>query len=578
MSAPTETPDRSAVPELDGVTLEVIRNNLLSITEQMRRTLIRAAFNPGIYEVLDFGLSMYDKDVRLIAEAAGVATFLGSNDIGIKHGLDHVGVENLDPGDVLLLNYPYWSSAHSYDALLFAPVHLDGEIIGYLAERAHWRDLGAKDAGYVLDSTDMHQEGLIFPGTKIVKKGVPDKDIYDLIRFNSRMPDIVFGDLGAMLSSIEVGARRMQELHQKFGSPLIGAAVERIIEHGERRTRRALAALPKGTWHATDAIDDDGIGEDPVHMQVAVTITDDEFIVDFTGSAGQQRGPVNMPFGSTVSLAKLIFKALTTPNDTANAGHFTPLRVIAPEGSLFHAVYPAPTFTLWTGHIALDMVKTAVAQAIPELGASTAGDEPGFMGVVEGDGGKGIFVISSLEPIGWGANNKHDGASAQQCMNVNVGRNTPIEVLEQKAGMLHHRVQLRTDSGGAGRYRGGVGVLREISYTRPGEILSMKKKTLGTAHGLAGGGSAEPSGMIIHPETDRAKALRMRRAPLQPGESFVTFTGGGGGYGDPLERPAAEVLDDVLDGFVSVEKAWETYGVRITDGAVAGVDTSRRPS
>lgn len=561
---------------LDGITTEVIRNNLLSVSEQMRRTLVRTAFNPGIYEVLDFGISMYDDQERLIAEAAGVTSFLGSNDVGMKFGLDYVGRENLEPGDVILCNYPYWSSAHTYDGLLFTPVHdANSTLIGYLAVRAHWRDLGAKDPGYVLDSNSIHQEGLVFPGTKIVKRGVPDHELYEIIRFNSRMPDIVFGDLGAQLSCLAVGGEGLRELHAKFGSDVVASAVDAIISHGERAARRALAELPRGSWSAEEYLDDDGTNEEPVRMFVTVTITDDEFIVDFTGSPNQVAGPVNMPYGATVSMAKTVFKALTTPNENSNAGHFGPLSVIAPEGTLFHAVYPAPTFTLWTHHVATDMVKLAVAQAIPSMGASSAGDEPGFMSVVKTVEKPGIFVISNLEPIGWGATDTHDGSSAQQAIGVNIGRNTPIEVLEQKAGLLHERLELRPDSGGAGRFRGGLGVIRTVVYTTEGEVLSMKKKTMTPPLGLNGGHNGEHNGMIAYPGTDKELVMRMRRTPMVPGDKFVNFSGGGGGFGDPLTRDPASVVEDVLDGYVTPKAAWNIYGVRVTNGKITELHPSR---
>jgi N-methylhydantoinase B len=197
--------------KISGATVEVINNYLVSTVEQMRRTLVRTAFNPVIYEVLDFGISMYDSQVRLVAEAPGITAFLGANDYSILKGLDYIGRENLAPGDIVMMNYPYWSSAHAYDALLFAPVFEadDEPPVAYLCVRAHWMDLGAKDPAYVLDATSMHQEGLIFPGTKLVKRGKADKELLELIRFNSRLPDLVIGDFHAQVAAIRIGERRL---------------------------------------------------------------------------------------------------------------------------------------------------------------------------------------------------------------------------------------------------------------------------------------------------------------------------------------------------------------------------------
>ena len=206
---------------LDGAKVEVIRRYILSATEEVRRTLIRTAFNPGIYEVHDFGISIYDGNRELIAEAPGLAQFLGANDTAIRKAVDYIGVEGLEPGDVVVMNYPYWSSAHVSDVTLYAGVFAPDDarrLIAYICIRAHWADLGAKDVGYVLDSTDMHQEGLVFPGTKIYKRGQPDREIYELIRFNSRLPDVVFGDMEAQVTAIRAGERRIREIYRKFGA------------------------------------------------------------------------------------------------------------------------------------------------------------------------------------------------------------------------------------------------------------------------------------------------------------------------------------------------------------------------
>jgi len=239
-------------PSLDGATVEVVRSYLVAAAEEMRTTLIRTAFNPVIYEVLDFGLSIHNAAGELIAEAAGLTRFLGANDYSLRKGIEYVGVENLHPGDVVLLNYPYWNAAHAYDATLFSPVFLSDVLVGYVCVRAHWMDLGAKDPGYVLDSTDVHQEGLLFPGTKVFQGGEPVHAILELIRFNSRMPDLVIGDLHAQVSALRTGERRLLEIIEKFGKPALDEAVAIVRQQSEERTRERLLALPQGSWTAVD--------------------------------------------------------------------------------------------------------------------------------------------------------------------------------------------------------------------------------------------------------------------------------------------------------------------------------------
>ena len=310
----------SREPTMDGATVEIIRSYLTSATEQMRRTLVRSAFNPVIYEVLDFGISMYDADLQLIAEAPGITSFLGANDSGIRKGVEYIRPGRLRPGDVVLMNYPYWSGAHAYDALLFAPVFQDDTLAAYVAVRAHWLDLGAKAPGYVLDSTEMHQEGLIFPGTRIVKAGVVDEEIVELVRFNSRLPNTVIGDFYAQLAAIRTGERRLHEIWQKFGLDTVQEAQRLFLDHGERLTRAALARLPDGTWTASDWLDDDGVSDTLIPMQVTITIAGDQMIVDFAGSSGAVPGPVNIPFGATESLGKAVLKGMTTPNEPLTPG------------------------------------------------------------------------------------------------------------------------------------------------------------------------------------------------------------------------------------------------------------------
>jgi N-methylhydantoinase B len=549
---------------LDGATVEVIRSHLVSVAQEMRVTLIRTAFNPVIYEVLDFGISVYDRELELVAEAPGVTRFVGANDYAIRKGVEYVGVESLERGDVVVLNYPYWNSAHTYDATLFAPVFspLGERPLAYLVVRAHWLDLGAKDPGYVLDSTDMHQEGLIFPGTKVVKAGEPDREILELIRFNSRMPDAVLGDLNAQLAALRTGERRLLELVDKFGEQRLDAAIARILDHGERTARRALARLPEGSWTASDWLNDDGISDEPLRLQATVTIADGVFAVDWSGSAPAARGPVNLPFGSTISTCRMAFKGLTSPDEPTNAGQLRPLVVRAEPGSVMHAVYPAPTFTLWAGMVALELIFKAVAQGAPEaVAASSGGELPGYMMVgVHPDTGS-LFAISNGEPVGWGAAPDHDGADVVNHLCQTVVRNTPIEVMETRTTMVVERAEVVADSGGAGRWRGGVGVRRDIQFTGAGELLTVSKKTSSSPWALDGGHEPVPNTLIVHPDTPQERRVTTRRIPVQPGDRFRILSAGGGGRGDPGARDPEAVRDDVADGYVSLDAARRVYRV-----------------
>ncbi|MDH7640026.1 hydantoinase B/oxoprolinase family protein [Sphingomonas oryzagri] len=563
--------------KLDGATVEVIRSYLVSAAEEMRRTLIRTAFNPVIYEVLDFGISIYDADLELIADAPGLAFFLGANDYAIRKGVAHVGMETMRPGDILLMNYPYWNSAHAADATLFAPVFAPGadKPFAFTCIRAHWMDLGAKDPGYVLDSTDMHQEGLIFPGTRIYKDGTPVKDVVDLIRFNSRMPVPVLGDLEAQVAATRTGVTRLNAILEKFGEEAFGEAIARIKTHSETLVRKALADLPRGTWEASDLVDDDGITDDVVPIHVRVTVDDDGLTCDFSQSSPAVRGPINIPIGLTETICKFVLKSLTTPEQRNNAGSFRALKVIAPEGNLFHAVYPSATYTQWPAHLALELVYKALAQGMPDrVAACSGGDTLGFMMIgtnrVTGD----MYAVSNNEPVGWGASVGADGINATNHISGSLVRNTPIEVIEMKTGMMMESFEIQADSGGAGRTRGGAGTERKIRFVEDGEFLSITKRSKEKPWSLLGGAQPEANAMMVGVGTDAEKKVGTYRTPVKTGDRMIARGAGGAGFGDPAERAPAAVLEDVLDGYVSAEAARTLYKVSIVDGAIDEAGTA----
>ncbi len=571
---------------VDGATVEVVRSYLVAAAEEMRATLIRTAFNPVIYEVLDFGISVYDARMRLVAEAAGLTRFLGANDYSLRKGVEYVGEANLHRGDIVLLNYPYWNAAHAYDATMFMPVFEtaatggatedggeadrdsgddgDSSLFGFVCVRAHWMDLGAKDPGYVLDSTDMHQEGLIFPGTKVFERGEPDEKILELIRFNSRMPELVIGDLHAQVAALRTGERRLGEIVAKFGRAAVDQAIDQVVEIGADQAREALRALPRGSWTAQDWVDDDGVSDEPVRMQVTVTIDEDRFVCDFTGSDLATRGPINMPLGSTIACARVAFKAFTTPDEQTNAGHFAPLEVVAEPGSLFHAVYPAATFTQWTGNLAVELIYKALAQADPaRVAACSGGDVPGYMMVgTHPDTGE-LFALSNNDLVGWGATARHDGHGPANHICQTAGRCTPVEVLETKSGMVVERLEIRCDSGGAGEHRGGPGLRRDIRFRCDGEFLSVVKRTRSAPWGLAGGYEPEPITFVLFPETEREQAVSTRRTRVRAGDRVSVLTAGGGGHGDPRRRDPELVRHDVAEGYVSAAAARNFYGVEV---------------
>ena len=557
---------------LDPITTEVIHNYFLSAAREMERNLMRTSYTTIVYEIRDFGLGIYDRDCRMLAESPGLAIFTCGNDYGLQKTVEFVGKENLQPGDLMLTSYPYWSSAHPMDVLATSPIFYKDELIGFTAIKQHWIDLGQKEAGYMLDSTDVFQEGLIMPGMKLYRGGVRNEEIVNLIRFNSRIPDRVIGDMNAQVSACRTGERRVAELADRFGLDTLNEAIEAILDHGERLSRARLAELPKGTWTAEDYVDDDGISRDVLlKLNVKVTVSDDEFIVDWTGSEPTTEGPMNLPVGLTRGVSGLAFKGITTPEYPANAGHYRPLRVITEEGSMMHAVAPAPTFTIWASLLAPEVILKALSQGMPELiPACSGGDIADVMGLgIHPETGL-PWLEATNEAIGFGAFAGNDGEDGIMHLTEPGCRNNPVEVLETKGPWLIENYGMRQDSGGPGEYRGGVGVKRTYHFLHPSSALAVVKKTKTAPWGMNGGMDGAPGSITIWPGTERERVNgALHEKDLQPGDVIINSAGGGGGWGDPKKRDPQRVLEDVVNEFVSLESARRDYGVAIDEATVS---------
>jgi N-methylhydantoinase B len=564
----------------DSITTEIIRHGLLANAREMARNLCRTAYNTVVYEIHDYGIGIHDAAGDVVADAPGIAIFTRGNDHGIKEALRFHGADAMRPGDIFLLNYPYWSSAHTLDPLVFAPIHADGALVGFASCRIHVLDLKQKDPGYVLDSTDMYQEGLFFPATRLYREGEQNDDIFNIIRYNSRLPERTIGDLQAQVSACVTGVRRTQEIAAKYGTQTLTEAMKAINDHGERLARLALARLPKGTWTAHDFVDSDGVDLDRmIKLNVTVTVTGEEMIIDWTGSDRDVRGPINLPLGQTEAFCSLVFKALTTPDTSVVAGNFRPLRIITEPGSVTHAVPPMPTFTLWTGLLGGEVVLKALAQGMPDLvPACSGGDVCSMMGLGVNPRNGEPWLEATNEAVGFGGHAGGDGADGIMHLSEPGCRNNPVEVLETKSPMFIESYGYRADSGGAGRYRGGVGVSRVYRFTAPSTGICLVYKTRTRPWSIAGGREGDNNHIVLNPGTEREKVQGGSYNLLEAGEVLVNNTGGGGGYGDPFQREPGRVADDVRNGFVSVASADREYGV-VIDEATSAVDeaaTARR--
>ena len=552
---------------LDPITTEVIHNYYLSAAREMERNLMRTAYTTIVYEIRDFGLGIYDKHCRVMAESPGLAIFTCGNDYGLKKSVEFIGVENLEPGDLILTSYPYWSSAHPLDVLALSPIfYKEKELIGFTAIKQHWIDLGQKEAGYMLDSTDVFQEGLLMPAMKLYRAGVRNEEIVNLIRFNSRIPDRVIGDMNAQISACRTGERRVAEMAERFGLDTLLEAIEAILDHGERISRARLAELPKGTWTAEDFVDDDGINRDQLlKLKCTVTITDDEFIVDWSGSEPTTQGPMNVPIGLTTGVSGLAFKGVTTPDYPANSGHYRPLKVIAPEGEIMHATSPAPTFTIWASLLAPEVVLKALSKGMPDhIPACSGGDIFDIMGLgIHPETGL-HWLEATNEAVGFGGHSGGDGEDGIMHLSEPGCRNNPVEVLETKGPWIIENYNMRQDSGGPGQHRGGVGVTRTYRFLHHSQALAIVKKTKTAPWGMNGGKDGNPGSVTIWPGTDKERVNgSLHEKDLQPEDVIINSSGGGGGWGNPLRTETRKTsLSDVREmAMLSESSARENYGV-----------------
>ncbi len=473
------TATKQKADAVDAATIEVIRHYIVSAAREMERTLVRTAYSTIIYEINDFGLSIFDRKLRLLGDSTGLSVFLGANEYAVLKCRDMGLFDDLAPGDVLMMSIPYVTGTHTNDAILVQGAFHEGELVAYTCVRAHWTDIGGKDPGYILDSTSIHQEGLMMPGIKIVEGGVPNETALQIMRANSRAPVTIMGDMNAEIASLRVGCERMEELYAKYGEATVEAAIDRFLDVGEAQARAALSELPKGTWEAENWMDNDGVDRDRlVRVHVKVTLDDNGMTVDFSGSSDRVRGPINLAIGMTHAVCRIVFKSLTTPDEPSNGGQFRPIEVIAPEGNLFHAVYPAPVFTIWASVVAIETIYKALAAAMPEaMPAGSGGDlgDPGFYGI-EPHTGRQVWHQTNAG-MGWGARADMDGMNAVHHISMCTLKNVPVEVIESRLPVMVTESGLNQDSGGPGRNRGGLGTVRNFRFLDGFGALSIVKKS-----------------------------------------------------------------------------------------------------
>jgi N-methylhydantoinase B len=552
----------SGAVDADPVTTEVIRHGLNSAASQMKRALVRTAFSPIIYEVLDFAVALYDDRVRMLAQAPSLPLFMGRLSFCVANAVAAIGgADKLEAGDVLLYNHPFGTGSHPQDAAVVMPIFLgDDELIGYAAIKAHWLDIGGKEP-YATDTVDMFQEGTIFPGVKLVSRGEIVRDVYRMALANSRVPKAVAGDINAELVGVRKGVSETLRIVERYGVETFREAVERMFDHGESVVRSWFERIPDGVYVGRGTLDGDGVVEGRIEFDVELQVDGSSVRVDYSRAPGQRLGPVNSALPKTVSATRVAISMLAGGGDSPNEGHFRPIEVVTRPGSLFHPLEPAPTFIGgWAAIGAMDAIFRALGEAAPEsVPASSGGDIAGLVwwGRHRDDE---PWADGSPHPVGQGAHARGDGAHALMHVSEAATRIAPAEVWESRNPWLVERAELAIDSGGAGEFRGGNGLDLDIRLLEDAEVTSVVDRTTTPPAGLAGGGIARPNAAYLRlADGRRIECAKATRLATPAGSVFELRTGGGGGYGDAARRDVAAVAADVREGYVSEERARDVY-------------------
>ncbi|WP_368296938.1 hydantoinase B/oxoprolinase family protein [Cytobacillus firmus] len=558
--------------KVDPFTLEIVKDSLVAIGDEMFIALAKTSMSPIIYEVLDYASGLTDAKGQLLTQGNGVTGFIGMLSDMVKQTLKKFGDGKLKEGDIIIINDSYGGGgSHLSDVGLVMPIFFDGEIVAFSANKAHWTEVGGKDPGsFSNDATDIFQEGLQFPSVKLFNEGEINQAIVDIIEANVRFPELSLGDMWAQVAALKTGEKRVKELCEKHGKELFLSSVDYLLDHGEQLARQELSKLPKGTFNAEGFIDDDGFGNGPFKIKVKVTITDDQFVADFRGSHPQVPGPVNCSYTALVSAVRTIFLAITNPSQDANDGVFRPLEVITDKGSVLSAERPAPVSIYWESMLAgADLIWKALAPVIPHR--LNAGHLLSVCSVVlsgQHQDTNEPFLIVEPSVGGWGASEGQDGARGQFCIGDGETYNVPVEVAETRYGVMVDEYSLHTDGAGAGEYIGGSGVIRSYKALSDNQMVSvtfgrnkfvpwgMKDGQEGSANEVyiekANGDVDGPFG--IYP-----------RYPLNKGDVVKLVTATGGGYGDPYKRPADQVAQDVKNGYITAAQANANYGVIVNE-------------
>jgi len=554
---------------IDPITLEVIRHGLVSITNQIDANIKRTAFSPYINEYNDFAVGLTDADGRLIAQCTGGMPPFVADSVGmaVRDGLSIYGRERLHHGDVVLCNHAAVQGQHLNNTVMYTPIYAGPDhatLTGFFAINVHWIEIG----GIQTNSTDIFMEGLQLRSIKLWSKGEPIEEVYRIIENNTRMPNELMGDIAAQLAGCLLGRELTAELANKYGIATFNRAVDLILDQSEAAARDFIRAMPDGVYRTETYLDNDRSGgEEPVPIIVKVIVEGDELTVDYTDIAPQAKGPINSGYyGGGQTIARVAFKYLIGADEMANEGTFRPIKLVLPLGKLISADPTAPMFMYPTPFpTVIDAVIKALEKALPtRVPGGHFGTHSGVRFYGRRANGS-FFDTHDSGHGGWGACATHDGSGPYRTMAHGDTRIIPLELQESLMPFRIETFSLREDSGGAGKFRGGMGFRKVYRILRPCLLGTNLDRTKYPPWGVQGGreGKAGRFTLVKAGETQERSVEKENAYQLQSGDLVCVETGGGGGHGPPAERSLALIQRDLDAGYVSAVAAKKDYGVTI---------------
>jgi N-methylhydantoinase B len=550
---------------VDPITVEIIRCALKAAANEMSAVLKRTAYNMMIYEVQDYCVSIVDHAGRTMSQNEGaLPIFLADLGVAVQDGVQLYGLENIRPGDVFLVNHPEICGQHLNNMVVYTPFFWNARLLCFLAVRAHWIDVGGGSTGFGSSHTrDVYEEGLQVRSVKIYDQGRPNTEVLRLIEDNIRFPESSLGDLRAQIACCRTGEERLQQICDKYGIDVFLDSIETIWSQTDKLVRDAVRAMPDGVYEAASFLDNDGHDmQKTVPIKVGVEVTGDELTIDFSEVSDQVSGFINCGASGGMAAARVAFKALTSPHSEVNEGSFRALKVILPPGKLLSARRPAPiggwSLSLPT---VLDTILRALAPALPDkIPAAHKGDMGGYaiFGANSRTGRR--YVCQNIIGGGWGGRPFEDGASASVSICQGDVKNTPIELQELYYPVMYLCHALRPDSGGAGQYRGGLGVLVKVTPLHDFYLSRSTDRIKCPPWGLRGGEQGAVNETWIERDGTAEKLPgKFSRLLVRSGDTVTFLTAGGGGYGDPAERDAAAHRRDLVLGYISQKEAEARY-------------------